>query len=277
MKRGGGSRRAIAAKTEAQLVRMRRSGSIVAEALASVAQAARPGVSTAELDAVAAEVIARRQAIPSFLGYQADGRRYPAVTCISLNDVVVHGIPRPETKLRAGDIVSIDVGACYKGYHADAALTLAIGEVSEQAQVLLRVTREALGLGIQQAVAGSTVRAIGEAIQKHVEAAGFSVVRALTGHGIGHSMHEPPSVPNFATEGREVRLKSNMTLAIEPMVNAGTHEVMLDADGWTMRTADGGLSAHFEHTVIVREGRAEVITGGAGPGPAPSLVNGGAP
>lgn len=227
-------------------------------------EVAGPGVSTAELDAVAAEIIERRGATPSFLGYEVDGRRYPAATCISVNDVVVHGIPRSETKLRAGDIVSIDVGARYKGYHADAATTVAIGEVSAEAQALMRATQEALELGIAKAVSGSVVGAISEAIQDHVEGAGFSVVRALVGHGIGKSMHEPPSVPNFVSEGADTRLRSNMTLAIEPMVNAGGHQVKVGRDGWAMHTADGSLSAHFEHTVIVREERAEVITGSVG-------------
>ncbi|MFQ6130832.1 MAG: type I methionyl aminopeptidase [Armatimonadota bacterium] len=253
-------RRRPTVKTEAQLDRMRRAGSIVAEVLAAVAERARPGVSTAELDAVGAEIIERRGAVPSFLGYETEGRRYPAATCISVNDVVVHGIPHAETKLRSGDIVSVDVGACYEGYHADAATTVAVGEVSEKARALLRVTEQALYLGIGKAVVGGTVRNIGAAIQEHVEAGGFSVVRALVGHGIGKTMHEPPSVPNFVTEGQEVRLQGNMTLAIEPMVNAGGHQVKVDEDGWTMRTADGCLSAHFEHTVVVRSGAAEVLT-----------------
>jgi methionyl aminopeptidase len=258
-RRGARSRR-ISVKTPAQLERMRDAGAVVAEVLWGVEQAAAPGVSTAELDALAFDIIRSRGAVPSFLGYEAGGRRYPASTCISLNDVVVHGIPSPATKLQRGDIVGVDVGACYRGWHADAAVTLAIGEVSPEAARLLAATREALLLGIAQAVAGRTLQDIGGAVQAHVEGSGFSVVRALVGHGIGRDMHEPPSVPNFVTNGATVRLQANMTLAIEPMVNAGGPDVVVEPDGWTTRTADRSLSAHFEHTVVVGPEAADIIT-----------------
>ncbi len=252
--------RKIPIKTPSQLERMRDAGAIVAEVLRAVGEAAVPGVSTAELDALAFDIIRDHDAVPSFLGYQTNGKRYPASTCISVNDVVVHGIPNRTTVLGSGDVVGVDVGVCYRGWHADAATTLAVGEIGPQAGRLLCATREALAQGIGQAVVGRTLRDMARAIQGHVEGCGFSVVRALVGHGIGRDMHEPPSVPNFVTDGPSVTLAANMTLAVEPMVNAGCYEVTVDPDGWTMRTADGSLSAHFEHTVIVGREGAEIIT-----------------
>jgi methionyl aminopeptidase len=239
---------------------MRRAGQIVHLVLTRIREAIRPGISTAELDQIALRTIQEHHAEPSFLGYQVGSRRYPASTCISVNDVVVHGIPSPDTKLRSGDIVGVDVGAAYKGYHGDAAATMPVGVISSDASRLIAVTREALGRGIEAAVVGARVSAISRAVQTEVERNGFSVVRALTGHGIGKQMHEPPSVPNFVSPGPDPKFDCHMTVAIEPMVNAGGYDVKVDDDGWGMRTADGSLSAHFEHTVVITEQGAEVIT-----------------
>lgn len=239
---------------------MRRAGQIVHLVLTRIREAVRPGVSTLELDEIALRTIREKHAEPSFLGYQVGQLRYPASTCISLNDVVVHGIPSADVRLGRGDILGVDVGVCYGGYHGDAAITIGVEPIAVEASRLMEATREALWRGIEAAVAGARVSAISRAVQGTVESEGYSVVRALTGHGIGRQMHEPPSVPNFVSPGPDPRLAPNMTLAIEPMVNAGGYDVKVDADGWTMRTADGSLSAHFEHTVVITQDGPEVIT-----------------
>ncbi len=258
----GRSRRGIRLKKRAELKKMRRAGRIVHEVLCRLKAAAAPGVTTAELDELAAEVIESRGATPSFLGQQVNNRRYPAATCISINDEVVHGIPSRKRRIRTGDLVSIDVGACWQGYHGDAALTVAVGEVLPEAKRLLEVTRSALERSIAKVVPGGWLNDVSRAIQEHVEAAGFSVVRALSGHGIGASLWEEPQVHNFVAGSRNVRLRAGMTLAIEPMVNAGHWEVRPSADMWTMRTADGSLSAHFEHTVAVTKDGVAILTAG---------------
>jgi methionyl aminopeptidase len=245
----------IVLKSEDEIAAMRRAGAVVAEVLETLAQEARPGVTTRRLDSIAYDVIRAHGATPSFLGH----RGYPNTICASINDVVVHGIP-DGTRLREGDIVGVDVGAKLDGFHGDAARTFAIGEVSEEKRRLLARTEEALERGIAAARAGNRLRDIARAIQEHVEAAGLSVVRALVGHGIGRELWEPPQVPNYVDGAPGLRLQAGMTLAIEPMINAGGCDVVSGEDGWTIRTADGSPSAHFEHTVVVREGGAEILT-----------------
>ncbi|MGQ9779026.1 MAG: type I methionyl aminopeptidase [Bacillota bacterium] len=248
--------RRIVLKSAAELAKMRRAGRIVAEVLAVLREMIRPGLTTAALEARAVEVATKLGGIPSFKGYNG----FPAALCVSVNEEVVHGIPGPR-RLAEGDIVSLDFGAIYEGYHGDAAITVPVGEISAEAARLIRVTEEALALGIAAAREGNRLSAIGRAIQTHVEAAGFSVVRDLVGHGIGRAMHEPPQVPNYVA-GFEYnpRLRRGMTLAIEPMVNAGGYQVRTLLDGWTVVTRDGSLSAHFEHTVVVTDGEPEIMT-----------------
>ncbi len=235
-------------KTAQEIEKMRRSNQIVAEILNEIHRAAKPGVTTRELDGLAESLLGRHGARSAFKGYNG----YPATLCTSVNEEVVHGIPS-ERVLKEGDILSLDFGAIYEGYYGDAALTLPIGPISEEAQTLLRVTEEALNLAIEQARPGNRLFDISAAIQRHAESHGFSVVRDFVGHGIGTRMHERPQVPNFGMPGRGIRLQPGMTLAIEPMINAGGYEVRILADGWTAVTKDGSLSAHFEHTVAVTE------------------------
>lgn len=239
---------------------MARAGAIAAEALQAAAAAVQPGVSSLELDQVAEAVIRGHGAAPSFKGY----RGYPGTLCVEINDVVVHGIPRRDEVVREGDIVGLDVGAYYQGFHGDTATTVPVGDVSAEAKRLLTVTEQALWVGIRQATAGNTLGDISRSIQRFVEEHGFSCVRDLVGHGIGRQMHEPPQVPNFYEPRQfadyDLRLRPGMVLAIEPMVNAGGWELQLEGDGWTMRTADGRLSAHVEHTVAVTKDEPLILT-----------------
>jgi methionyl aminopeptidase len=236
---------------------MRRAGQIVALVLDRLAAAARPGTTTGELDRLAEGVIRSFGAAPTFYGLYG----YPANICASLNEEVVHGIPG-DRALREGDIISFDVGATFDGMIADAAVTVAVGEVSRDAGRLMRVTRESLEHGIAQARPGRRVADISAAIQKHAESHGYSVVRKLVGHGVGNAMHEAPHVPNFVEGDAEgsPELVAGMTLAIEPMINQGSWQVAQDDDGWTYRTRDGSLSAHFEHTIAITEEGCEVLT-----------------
>ncbi|MEK7329573.1 MAG: type I methionyl aminopeptidase [Candidatus Eisenbacteria bacterium] len=234
---------------------IRAAAELVARTLAMLGREVRPGVSTASLDRLAATFIRDHGGRPAFKGY----RGFPASICSSINDQVVHGIPGPRS-LVEGDIVGIDVGVEKGGYYGDAALTFAVGNVSEQAARLLQVTREALVRGVAQAKAGNRVGDISHAIQSYVEEHGFSVVRSLVGHGIGRQMHEEPQVPNFGTQDRGPRLMAGQVLAIEPMVNAGAPEVVTQPDGWTVVTKDGTLSAHFEHTVAVGPEGPEILS-----------------
>ena len=211
----------------------------------------RPGVSTAELDALAEESTYRRGAKPAFKGYVVGGRTFPASICISINDEVVHGIPSGQRVLRDGDIVGLDFGVCHEGYFGDAARTVAVGQVSQDARTLMTVTAEALAAGIDAIRPGAHIVDISGAIQDVAERAGYSLVREFVGHGIGRKLHEDPQVPNYRTGGRGVRLSEGLVLAIEPMVNAGSPEVYVRDDGWTAATRDGQLSAHFEHSVAV--------------------------
>ncbi len=243
-------------KSAKELRTMREAGRIVAETLQRLREAVRPGVSTAELDRIAHETVTRRGAQPAFLGY----RGYPASVCASINDEIVHGIPSPERILQEGDIVSLDFGAVYQGYVGDSAITVGVGQVAPLAEQLLRVTEEALEKGIAQARPNNHLGDVSAAIQRHAEAAGFSVVRKYVGHGVGRAMHEPPEVPNFGLPGRGPVLRPGLVLAIEPMVNTGTYETVELDDGWTVLTADGGLSAHFEHTVAITSNGPEVLT-----------------
>ncbi|MBX6394238.1 MAG: type I methionyl aminopeptidase [Alicyclobacillaceae bacterium] len=245
----------IVSKSKAELEWMREAGRIVALAHEAVAKAVAPGITTRELDRIADEVIRKHGAVPSFKGYHG----YPASICVSVNEELVHGIPG-DRKLAEGDIVSIDIGAMYHGYHGDAAVTLPVGKISDLAKRLLQVTEEALYKGIEKAVVGNRLSDISHAVQVHVESHGFSVVRDYVGHGIGQNMHEDPQIPNFGPPGHGPRLRPGMTLAIEPMVNAGSYHVKTLADNWTVVTADGSLAAHFEHTIAVTEGEPEILT-----------------
>ena len=236
----------ISIKSSRDLSLMREACVISARALKLGGEAVQPGVTTGEIDRIIRRYIESMGAKPSFLGYQD----YPASACISVNDVVIHGIPGNRI-IREGDIVSIDVGAFYNGFHGDNAATFGAGKVSAEAQALMDATRESLYEGIKMATAGNRVGDIGAVVQRYVEMRGYSVVRQFVGHGVGTNLHEDPSVPNFGTPGRGPKLLPGMTLAIEPMVNAGTHEVSILGDGWTTVTKDGRLSAHFEHTIAI--------------------------
>jgi methionyl aminopeptidase len=242
-------------RTPEEIAKMRRAGRVVAEMHEATRAAAKPGVTTAELDAVAREVLARRGARSNFLHY----RGYPAVICTSPNDVIVHGIPG-DYVLEEGDILSIDCGAIVEGYHGDAAFTMPIGEVSEQAARLIEATERGLWAGIDQLRNGTRLHEVGRAVQEVAEGAGFSVVREYVGHAIGTAMHEEPQVPNYWPGNGGPMLKEGMVFAVEPMVNAGGAGTRLLEDGWSVVTADGSLSAHFEHTIAVTDDGPEVLT-----------------
>lgn len=243
-------------KTTRELRMMREAGKISQEALLKAGEAVRPGVSTLELDKIVKKTIEKAGAVPSFLGYGG----FPASACISVNNVVIHGIPSAKQIIKEGDIVSIDVGAYYEGFHGDNAWTFPCGEISMEAQKLLDATRESLFLAIEMAKPGNRLGDIGSTVQKYVEARNYSVVRDFVGHGVGAKLHEDPSVPNYGTPGRGVRLLPGMTIAIEPMVNAGGHEVTVLGDGWTTVTRDGRLSAHFEHTIAITPDGPVILT-----------------
>ncbi|MDI6831082.1 MAG: type I methionyl aminopeptidase [Actinomycetota bacterium] len=246
----------IIRKSHDEIARMREAGRVVAGVLEMLEEHIRPGTRTDTLNELADEYIRGRGGTPSFLGY----RGFPASICTSINDVVVHGIPGRE-RLKEGDIIGVDVGVILEGYHADAARTYAVGEVSEVARKLMEVTEEALRAGIRACRRGNRLGDVSNAIQRTVEAGGFSVVVQFVGHGIGREMHEEPQIPNFGPAGRGPLLEAGMTFALEPMVNEGSYEVEVDGeDGWTVRTVDGTLSAHFEHTVAVTEEGPVVLT-----------------
>jgi methionyl aminopeptidase len=246
----------IIRKSSDEIARMRRAGRIVAGTIAEVTAAVRPGITTEALDRVAEGYIRTQGALPSFKGY----RGFPASICTSVNDQVVHGIPG-ERVLERGDLLSLDFGAIWQGYHADSAVTVFVGEPpSAEAEKLVRVTEEALETGIAQLVPGKHLSDIGNAIQQMVEGAGFSVVREYVGHGIGRNLHEDPPIPNYGPPGRGSEIAPGLVVAIEPMVNAGGWETRLLSDDWTVVTADGTLSAHFEHTIAVTDGTAEILT-----------------
>lgn len=246
----------IVLKTERELKLMREAGRISAGALKVAGEAVEPGISTAEIDRIAEKYILSQGARPNFKGYNG----FPATACISINDQVIHGIPSKKQIVKEGDIVSIDLGAVFEGYHSDNAATFAAGDVSPEAQRLMDVTRESLYEGIKMARAGGRIGDISAAVQQYTEARGYSVVRQYVGHGVGASLHEAPEVPNFGTPGRGVRLLPGMTLAIEPMINMGTEKVKVMPDGWTVLTADGALSAHFEHSVVITADGPQILT-----------------
>ncbi len=247
-------------KDEEALQRMREAGRIVAEVLALMEERIRPGITTAELDAIAEAWIRRRGAKPSFLGYPPGSPRpFPATICASVNEELVHGIPGPR-RLEEGDIITVDVGAFYRGYHGDAARTFPVGQVSEEALRLMEVTRGALEAGIGQAVVGHRVGAISHAIQRYVESRGYFVTRQYTGHGIGRHLHEEPQVLNFGPPYRGPRLRRGMTLCIEPMVLIGTERTRVLRDGWTVVSANGKLTAHFEDAIAITDGEPEILT-----------------
>jgi methionyl aminopeptidase len=248
----------ITVKSARELDLMARAGRIVGATLALVAERTRPGMSTLDLDVLAEEFIRSHDgATPSFKGLYG----FPASLCTSLNDEVVHGIPSRRRVLEEGDILSVDVGVCVGGFHADSAVTVPVARISPEADGLLRATREALAAGIAAVRAGAHVGDVGHAVQQVAEAAGYSVVRELVGHGIGSSFHEEPQVPNYGSPRKGPRLVAGMTIAIEPMINSGRREVRTLPDKWTVVTVDGSLSAHFEHTVVVAENDARILTG----------------
>jgi methionyl aminopeptidase len=252
----GARSESVAVRTPQELQLMREAGRIVCEVLDVLEQAVAPGISTAQLDKLAYDETLKRKAKPAFKGYLG----FPCSLCASVNDEVVHGIPSRARVLKEGDLMKLDFGVSFRGWFGDSARTVPVGQVSADAMSVLNVTREALSKGIAAARAGARVGDIGHAVQRHVEAHGCSVVRDLTGHGIGRKLHEPPRVPNYGAPDTGLLLKPGMTIAIEPMVNAGTHKVVELEDEWTIVTMDHKLSAHFEHTIAITEGDAEILT-----------------
>lgn len=251
---------AITIKSDKEIAAMRAAGKAVAEAKARVKDAVRPGVTTIALDAIAEATIRKMGGVPSFKGYAAGGPiPFPGTICASVNAEIVHGIPS-DRKLQDGDILSVDVGAIIDGFHGDSAFTVGVGDISSEAQRLIDATRQSLKLGVEQAAAGNRIGDIGNAVQTYAEAQGYSVVRKYVGHGIGRELHEPPQVPNYGRAGRGARIKRGMALAIEPMLIIGRRETKELGDGWTVVTADGTLSAHFEDTVAVTADGPETLT-----------------
>ncbi|MDV2478989.1 MAG: type I methionyl aminopeptidase [bacterium] len=246
----------IVYKSKAEIEKIRASSRLVAETLQRLSEAIRPGRTTIELDRLAESCVTKHGAVAAFKGY----RGFPASVCVSINEEVVHGIPSSSRRLEEGDIVSLDFGVLKDGYYGDAALTVPVGDVSDEAQRLLRIARESLYNGIDQAKEGAHLGDISHAIQQHAEGAGYFVVRAFVGHGIGAHLHEAPQVPNFGPPGQGPTLRPGMVLAIEPMVNAGTHDVRTLDDKWTVVTADRSLSAHFEHTIAITNNGTEILT-----------------
>jgi methionyl aminopeptidase len=246
-------------KSPAEIDKMRRSGKILAATIDRVLAKVRVGVTTAELDEVADTSIRSQGATPSFLGYGHPP--FPASICASINEEIVHGIPSPDRSVNDGDLLKLDFGAIWEGFHSDSAVTVIVGDArSEDAEKLVRVTEDALEAGISQVKAGGRLSDIGAAVQQVAEGAGFSVVREYVGHGIGRSMHEDPQIPNYGDPGRGPQLKPGLVVAVEPMVNVGGWETGVQPDGWTVVTADGALSAHFEHTIAVTDDGPEVLT-----------------
>jgi len=242
-------------KTEEEINLIKQSAQVLGKAHAEVAQWVKPGITTKKLDVIAEDYIRSYGGIPSFKGFN----NFPASLCMSVNEVVVHGIPG-NYELKDGDIVSIDCGVKLNGFHSDSAYTYPVGEVSKEVMDLLSATKMSLYKGIEQAVDGLRIGDIGFAVQHYCEERGYTVVRELVGHGVGRELHESPEVPNYGKRGKGLRLKEGMVLAIEPMINLGTKSVMQEKDGWTIRTTDRKYSAHFEHTVVVRKGKAEILT-----------------
>ncbi len=246
----------ISLKSERELDQMRKAGNIVAKILDEMVKMTKPGITTGELDRYAESRCKELKATPAFKGYHG----FPATVCISINDEVVHGIPSPKRVLKSGDIVGLDFGVSCDGWYGDSARTVAVGAISDSTKKLLEVTEESLKRGIQQCREGNRIFDIGHAIQNYVEQFGYGVVREFVGHGIGRALHEDPQVPNYGPKGKGLLLKAGMVLAIEPMINAGSHEVKVLKDGWTAVTVDHSLSAHFEHTVAITPNGPEILT-----------------
>ncbi len=242
-------------KSDWEIELLRKANRIDAEVLQILKAHCIPGITTGELDRIAEEEIKKRGALPGFKGYYG----YPATLCASINDIIIHGIPG-KRKLKEGDIISLDLGTIYEGYYGDAAITVAVGQISKEAQKLMEVTEKSLHKGIDAALPGNRVGNISNAVQRFVESNGFSVIREFTGHGIGAKLHEQPAVPNFGNKGTGPILKEGMTIAIEPMVTVGGWETQTLEDGWTVKTQDGSLSAHFEHTILIKNGGAEILS-----------------
>ena len=248
-------------KTEDEIQLMREANQLVGRTLAELAKHIKPGVTTLQLDKIADEFIRDNGAIPTFKGFPNPyGGPFPASICTSVNDVVVHGVPNDKTVLKDGDIISIDCGTKLNGFCGDSCYTFCVGEISDEVKTLLRVTKESLYKGIEQAVAGHHLGDISHAVQTHCEAQGYGIVRELTGHGIGREMHEDPQVPNYGRRGNGAMLKASMCIAIEPMITMGKRDIWLDSDRWSVRTRDGKPAAHFEHTIAVRKGQAEILS-----------------
>lgn len=248
-------------KTEDEIELMRKANQLVGKTLGEIAKHIAPGVSTLQLDKIAEEYIRDNGGVPTFKDFPNPyGTPFPASICTSVNDVVVHGIPDEKTVLKDGDIISIDCGALLEGFNGDSCYTFCVGEVSPEVKQLLKVTKESLFLGIENAVAGKHIGDIGNAVQEHCESFGYGVVRELTGHGIGKEMHEDPAVPNYGSRGNGVLLKAGMCIAIEPMITMGDKAIYMMPDRWTIRTRDGKPAAHFEHTIAIRRGEAEILS-----------------
>lgn len=248
-------------KTEDEIELMRKANRLVGNTLGEVCKHIKPGVTTLQLDRIAESFIRDNGGVPTFKNYPNPfGSPFPASICTSVNDVVVHGIPDDKTVLREGDIISVDCGALLDGFNGDSCYTFCVGEVSAEIKKLLKVTKESLYLGIENAAAGKHIGDIGYAVQSYCESNGYGVVRELTGHGIGREMHEEPSVPNYGTSGSGIMLKAGMCIAIEPMITMGVRNICLMPDRWTIRTCDGKPAAHFEHTVAVYRGKAEILS-----------------
>ena len=248
-------------KTEDEIELMRQANQLVGRTLGELAKHIKPGVTTLQLDKIADEFIRDNGAIPTFKGFPNPyGGPFPASICTSVNDVVVHGVPNAETVLKEGDIISIDCGTLLNGFNGDSCYTFCVGEVSDEVKKLLKTTKESLYKGIENAVAGKHLGDISSAVQEHCEAQKYGIVRELTGHGIGREMHEDPQVPNYGRRGNGIMLKAGMCLAIEPMITMGDRAIWLDQDRWTIRTRDGKPAAHFEHTIVVRKGKAEILS-----------------
>ena len=252
----------ITIKTPQDIEILREGGRRLAHVIREVAKEAKPGVATSELDRIAHALITKGGDTPSFLNYKPKSAEvgYPASICVSVNDEVVHGIPKTDKLLKDGDIVSIDIGLIHKELFVDAAITIPVGEISEDAKKLLETTEDALSKGIAAARGGNTTGDIGFAIQNFIKPYGYGIVEELCGHGVGYAVHEDPFVPNFGIKGRGARLKPGMVIAIEPMVNLSSKKIVLDKDGYTYRTIDGKLSAHFEHTILIGDGEPEILT-----------------
>jgi methionyl aminopeptidase len=247
-------------KTQKEIEKLRVAGRVVGEILQKLAGFIKPGITTKDIDLFSEEYIRSRKMLPAFLGVKGALSPFPASACVSVNDEVVHGIPKVSRKLKNGDIVSVDIGVVYDGYYGDAARTYSVGQVSEVAGRLIRTTEMSLQKGIEQALAGNRLGDISFAVQETAEVEGFSVVRDFVGHGVGRLLHEEPQIPNYGKAGTGIKLKAGMVLAIEPMINEGGYEVCLEKDSWTVTTRDGSLSAHFEHTVAITEEGYDILT-----------------